>query len=388
MDDLPSVPTVNLSDELTQEIPYNFLQKLVSHQVSGKLIVQNPFDEYVNWQIYLGNGKIHLANSRVGSSERLGYLLGPYLVAKNIQLPTDLTDDYAFICKLRKQEIFSFQETRTILTQCTQEALVQILSLPKTNCYLDSKSRLEQLFLNLDFDQMAALIKPKIRYWWQLRSEINSPFQRPLVEDWQKLHFVLAKTTWSEKDQLQKLNQSLKNLNSLYKIANLTKISTLQLALLLHPLIKSGDVTMLSYQEIQEDYRPSIAYIGDRPANQRMVKFTLENSGFKATVIDNPFKALAVLLSQNFDLVLIDTNMVDIDGYQLCSLCRQSDALKKLPIVLLTDEENLMCRIKAKLSGASSHLGKPFLPQELVKTINGHLVHQAAPDRNAKIING
>ncbi len=370
----PFGPVLDLSDELVQEVPYNFLQKLVQHQVSGKLIVQNPFDEYVNWQIYLGNGKIHVANSRVGSSERLAYLLGQYLKDRNIQLPTDLIDDYEFICRLRKQEIFSFQETRTILTQCTQEALVQILSLPKSNCYLDSKSRLEQLFLNLDFEQIAALIKPKIRYWWQLRSEINSPFQRPLVEDWQKLHFVLAKTTWNEKNQLQKLNQSLKNLNSLYKIGNLTKISTLQLALLLHPLIKSGDIMMLSYQEIQEDYRPSIAYIGDRPANQRMAQFTLENSGFKATLIDNPFKALAVLLSQKFDLVLIDTNMVDMDGYQLCSLCRQSDSLKKLPIILLTDENNLTCRIKAKLSGATSHLGKPFLPQELVTMINTHLV--------------
>lgn len=371
----PFGPDLNLFDELVQETPYSFLQKLVHHQVSGKLTIQNPFDEYVNWQVYLGNGKIHVANSRVGSSERLSYLLGNHLIDKNIQLPSLLADDYEYICKLWKKEVFSFQQTRTILTQCTQEALVQILSLPKTNCYLDSKGRLEQLFLNLDFDQVTAPIKHKIRYWWQLRSEINSPFQRPLVEDWQKLHFVLAKTPWNEKHQLKKLNQSLKDLNSLYKIGNLTQISTLQLALLLHPLVKSGDITMLSYQEIKEDHRPSIAYIGDRPANQRMAKFTLENSALKTTIIDTPFKALAVLLSQKFDLVLIDTNMMDMDGYQLCSLCRQSDSLKKLPIILLTDENNLTCRIKTKLSGATSHLGKPFLPQELVKMINTHLVN-------------
>ncbi|MEB3308599.1 MAG: response regulator [Snowella sp.] len=385
MSAFPLGPALNLSDELVQETPYKFLQKLAHYQVSGKLTIQNPFDEYVHWQVYLGNGKIHAANSKVGSSERLDYLLGHCLVEKQIQLPTHLMDDYEYICKLWKNEVFSFQQTRSILTQCTQEALVQILSLPTSNCYLESKGRLEQLFLNLDFEQLLSQIKPKIRYWWQLRSEINSPFQRPLVEDWQKLQLALAKATWNNKHQLQQLNRALKDLNSLYKIGNATKISTLQLALLLHPLIKAGDISMLSYQEIQEDHRPSIAYIGDRPANQRMAKFTLENSDLKITIIDTPFKALAVLLSQKFDLVLIDTNMVDMDGYQLCSLCRQSDSLKNLPIILLTDENNLTCRIKAKLSGASSYLGKPFLPQELVKVINTHLTNSQNVTRSPKL---
>ncbi|MEB3308786.1 MAG: response regulator [Snowella sp.] len=357
-----------------QEMPYKVLQKFVEDKVSGKLIIQNPFDEYVRWQVYLGNGKIHVANSGVGSSERLNYLLGNHLNNRDITLPPQLTDDYQYICNLWKKEIFSFQQTRSILTQCTQEALIQVLSLPKTRCYLDTKDKLDQLFLNLDFEQITSPIQHKIRYWWQLRSEINSPFQRPLVENWGKLQKVLAKNYFEGKNGFTQLSQGLENLHCLYKIGNLTGLSTLQLALMLRPLIKSGDIKMLSYQDIEEDTRPSVLYIGDRPPMQRMINFTLEKSGFKALNIADPLKALAVMLSQQPDMVLIDAEMPDINGYQLCSLCRKTDAMKNLPIILLGDEDSLVYRIKAKLSGASDYIKKPFLPQELVKIIKSHLV--------------
>ncbi len=363
-----------LSKSAIQEMPYKLLQKLIDDKVSGKLVIQNPFDEYVRWQVYLGNGKIHVANSGVGSSERLNYLLGNYLNNRDIQLPPQLTDDYQYICNLWKKEIFSFQQTRSILTQCTQEALIQILSLPKTTCYFDTKDKLDQLFLNLDFEQVVSPVMDKVRYWWQLRAEINSPFQRPLVEDWEKVEKFLTLSKVKEKGWINKLNSSLENLHSLYKIGNLTGLSTLQLAVFLRPLIKSGDVKMLSYQDLQEDNRPSVLYVGDRMPVQRMINFTLERSGFKTLSIDDPFKALAVLLSQQPDMVLIDANMPDINGYQLCSLCRKTEVMKNLPIILLGDEDSLVSRIKAKLSGASDYLKKPFLPQELVKTIKTHLI--------------
>ena len=64
----------NSSQEFLQVIPYKLLKRLIMDGVSGRLVIQNPFDEYVNWQVYLGNGKIYFANSAVGLVERLSYL--------------------------------------------------------------------------------------------------------------------------------------------------------------------------------------------------------------------------------------------------------------------------------------------------------------------------
>lgn len=355
--------------KLNKQDPYQVLQNLIINQETGKLIVQNPLDEFVNWHIYLGNGKIHFANSSVGARERLGYLLGHYVKEQRIKLPEPLTDDYQYLCQLWNNKIFSFQQTRSILSQCTQEALVQVLSLPKTFCEFDPKGRLEHLFLNLDLDQIIVPIKHKIRYWWELRSEINSPFQRPLVEDWDKFNSHLAQQKTEGYHQLKHFNQCLENLSCLYTIAGRTQMSTLQLGLMLRPLIKAGEIKMLSYQDIQIDNRPLIACVDNRPAIQRVVKFTLENSGFRTISIEDPFNALAVLMSQKPSLVLINVDLPDVNGYQLCSLCRKSTSLKDIPIIMLMENDSIINRVKTKLAGASGYIQKPFLPNEMVQLI-------------------
>ncbi|MFM8295344.1 MAG: response regulator, partial [Microcystaceae cyanobacterium] len=314
-------------------------------------------------------GKIHFANSSVGARERLGYLLGHYVKEQRIKLPEPLTDDYQYLCQLWNKKIFSFQQTRSILSQCTQEALVQVLSLPKTLCEFDPKGRLEHLFLNLDLDQIIIPIKHKIRYWWELRSDINSPFQRPLVENWDKLHEVLAKTQLYGQHWIKRFHRCLEELNCLYGIASRTELSTLQLALLLRPLIRTGEIKMLPYQEIQTDHCPLIVSVEHRPNVQRMIHFTLENSGFRSLNLENPFKALTVLLNQQPAAILIDADLPEMNGYQLCSFCRKSSQLKNTPIILLRNGDNIVDTIRARLVGATGSLRQPFLPQALLQTL-------------------
>ena len=169
----------------------------------------------------------------------------------------------------------------------------------------------------------------------------------------------------------------MENLNCLYEIASKTEISTLQLALMLQPLIKTGEIKMLPYQEIQTDYRPLIVYIDQRAANQRLVSYTLENGGFRTLTLDDPFKALTVLLNQRPSLILINTELPEMNGYQLCSFCRKSSQLKETPILLLGKQENIADKIRTKLSGASGYIREPFLPQNLLQTINRLLSSKA-----------
>ena len=70
---------------------------------------------------------------------------------------------------------------------------------------------------------------------------------------------------------------------------------------------------------------------------------------------------------------MLPINMPDIDGYQLCSLCRKSSALNDIPIVMLTGRDGILDRVKAKMVGSVGYISKPFLPQELVKTVNTYL---------------
>jgi twitching motility two-component system response regulator PilG len=355
---------------------YKVLQKLIVNQASGKLIIHNPQDNSIHWRIYLGNGRIHFAGSETGRSERLNYLLGRYVPDKNFSLPGNVADDYQYLCELWQSGEFSFQQIRSILAKFTQEALIQILSLKQSLCYFENIVGLEHLLLYLNLKKLMLPVEQQIRHWFTLREEIGSPFQRPRIvnqdkiRQWGERHFQ-AET--QKLGQFQRFQELLEQQQCLYFLASRTNTSTINLAVTLQPLIKTGLVEMQPYVLTQSDDRPVVACVDDSPAIQRVVKFTLEASGYRVVNIKEPFKALTTLLHAKPDLILMDINMPEIDGYQLCSLCNKSSALKGIPIIMLTGRSGILDRVKAKMVGSVGYICKPFLPQELVQAINSYV---------------
>lgn len=357
---------------------YKVLHKLISNQASGKLIVHNPQDQSVHWRIYLGNGRIHYAGSEKGQRERLGYLLQRYIPDKRFSVSEHISDDYSYLCDLWQSEGFSFQEIRSFLAKFTQEALIQILSQQQSLCYFENTVGLEHLFLYLDLKQLMAPAEQQIRYWLKLRREIWSPFQRPLIQDTEAITPIIENQFHlkdEQREQLQRIRDLLGQKHCLYEIANRAGTSSLNVALMLQPLLQAGAIHLVPFNLPVEDDRPVVACVDDSPAIQRVVKFTLEASGFRVVNIKEPFKALTTLLHTKPALILMDINMPDIDGYQLCSLCNKSSALKDIPIVMLTGRSGILDRVKAKMVGAAGYISKPFLPQELVETVNSFMTN-------------
>jgi twitching motility two-component system response regulator PilG len=346
---------------------------LVEKQASGKLVIQNPLDPSIHWRVYLGNGRIHYAGSGIGSAERLNYLVSRYLPNRKSTLPPEITDDYQYLCNLWQTGEFSFQEVRAVLAKFTQEALIEIVSQNKAFCYFENTVGLEHLLLYLNLKKIMLPVEDKVRLWWQLRSQITSLFQRPLITNRTRLMELIQVELGEKNPSLRNLPHFLDNQVCLYELASQMEMSTLKLAILLNPLIQEGAITMGSYVLPTKDNRPIVACIDDSPSIQRVVKFTLESSGYQVISIKESLKALTSLLNPKPDLILMDINMPDIDGYQLCSLCRKSSALRDIPIVMLTGRDGILDRVKAKMVGAVGYISKPFLPQELVKTVNTYL---------------
>ncbi len=366
--------TDELSSNKMEGAPYRVLQSLLDKQASGKLVVQSPIDSSIHWRIYLGNNRIYFAGSGMGHRERLAYLLGRYLPDKKIILPGIIDDDYQYLCRLWQEGEFSFQEIRAVLAKFTQEALIEILSLNKAFCYFESTMGLEHLLLYLNLKKLMLPVESKVRCWWQLRGQISSPFQRPLVGNQAQLTELLNSPVLAEANpSLRQLTHYLDDQGCLYDLANQMSVSTLKLAVMLQPLIKAEAINMGPYLLPQSDNRPIVACIDDSPAIQRVVKFTLESSGYRVVNIKESLKALTALLNPKPDLILMDINMPDIDGYQLCSLCNKSAALRDIPIIMLTGRDGILDRVKAKMVGAVGYISKPFLPQELVKVVNSYL---------------
>jgi len=88
-------------------------------------------------------------------------------------------------------------------------------------------------------------------------------------------------------------------------------------------------------------------------------------------------EALAVLAAgQKFDLVLVDWNMPNMDGYTLVQRIRTTD--KKTPLVMCTTEAEKSRVIEAIKAGVNNYVVKPFTPESLTEKVKATLSKAAA----------
>ncbi len=110
----------------------------------------------------------------------------------------------------------------------------------------------------------------------------------------------------------------------------------------------------------------SILYIEDDPRLGEMVQTYLGNSGLEVTIAKTGASGLALINKHDFDLLLLDLTLPDMDGLDLCRSLRDTS---QLPILMLTARGEPMDRIIGLELGADDYLPKPFEPRELLARI-------------------
>jgi two-component system OmpR family response regulator len=113
-----------------------------------------------------------------------------------------------------------------------------------------------------------------------------------------------------------------------------------------------------------------IAIIDDDRETRELLRDALLLEGYQVVLISFS-EPLPELLSQTPDLILLDVMIQNKDGYILCQEIKQHTSLSKIPILFVTGMHDI--EQKSIAAGASGHLIKPFLLQELYQKIEGLL---------------
>ncbi len=114
----------------------------------------------------------------------------------------------------------------------------------------------------------------------------------------------------------------------------------------------------------------SILAVDDSPSMRQMVAFTLKSAGFDVTEAEDGVDALSKARSGNFNLVLADVNMPNMDGISLVRELRQLPDYRFTPLLILTTESGQDKKMEGKAAGATGWLVKPFDPEQLIATVN------------------
>ena len=413
---------------LSESYPITFLSKLSKMKQDGCLEV--IYGNITYW-IYFKQGHLIYATNSVKPFERLERHLRYFsntIPALNGDLRTQVRIqfepdneiensecyDYQGVLWLVENKYISTHKGADIIKSLTKEVLETYLLIPK----ITSKSFLETSIFekfsplsHLDTQPLIDNCIKRIEQWQFFHPHVWSSYQRP--------YFV---GTASNKNQL--------NIKQKKKLAALLKgFSFRQLGALLHqdeinlikrfyPLIKDGSILLRDPQSpfdkfpkitannaIEKKKKSSIkkaktqksiesneeklsitdlssklskktykvACIDDSPVMLKEFNRFLDDQSLETFLINDSTKALIGLMRIKPDLILLDIGMPNIDGYQLCAMLRKNRYFKNIPIVMVTGNTGIINRAKAKFSGATDYLTKPFTQSQLLQIVFRYL---------------
>ncbi|MFC5271679.1 response regulator [Adhaeribacter terreus] len=113
-----------------------------------------------------------------------------------------------------------------------------------------------------------------------------------------------------------------------------------------------------------------ILLVEDNRFFQQLISDFAESHGFGLQVAENGKIAIEKLQQQNFNLILMDVEMPEMDGYEATDFIRnQMPEFQDIPIIMITSHEHPQHATKSLLTGANSYLKKPFREDDLLKEI-------------------
>ena len=146
-------------------------------------------------------------------------------------------------------------------------------------------------------------------------------------------------------------------------------------------IIPFESITKSNYNaDLKEIAEPSTEYNGsnlllveDNPLNTLVLVQFLEGWGLKPALAESGKEALKLLRAKPFDLVLMDLQMPEMDGFETTKEIRTTLGLKDLPIIALTANALPGIRQKVLAAGMTDYISKPFEPEALFQKLKRYL---------------
>ena len=119
--------------------------------------------------------------------------------------------------------------------------------------------------------------------------------------------------------------------------------------------------------------RQRILVVDDTPANLQVLAGMLKDRGYKVRPVPSGKLALLAAERDPPDLILLDINMPEMNGYEVCEHLKADDELKGIPVIFISALTEQLDKVKAFAIGGVDYLTKPFQMEELHARVETHL---------------
>lgn len=371
-----------------------FFDSLKESRFSGQLIISDKQDH--TWVMYLYLGRIVYASGGVHPirrwrrhvvaycPERLANIEELQLSLANIaQEESRISWEYKLLSAWIDQSKISRDQATKVIRATIVEVLFDITQAIDVSCELVKDNLLTTRLILIDAEQVIKESNQLYFSWREAKVADRSPDLAPIIHHPEALKTKTSPQVYQNLSQLLDGKQTLRDLSVRMK----RDVTTVTLSLL--PYIQLGLVQLVAVEDIPPPVstpvaekliktttsrRLTIACIDDSPIICQTMESIISNAGYNFISEMDGLRAIAVLLSRKPDLIFLDLVMPNTNGYEICSQLRKLSFFKQTPIVILTGNDGIVDRVRAKMVGSTDFLGKPAQAEQVLGTIEKYVV--------------
>lgn len=371
-----------------------FFDTLKQPRFSGQLVLTGPKEEV--WYFYLYLGRIMYATGGVHPIRRWRRNIAVYLpkIAPHLSSmqqiglaslnPQDsrLCWEYYLLCQWVEQQQVTREQVARLIRATIVEVLFDITQVMEVTCELRQDNLLSTRLVLIDADQVIAEAQKLWLAWQGAKIADRSPNTAPIIRQPEQLQQRTSAQVYQTLTQLLNGQQTLRDLAVRMKRDVLTVTSSLL------PYMQMGLVELMTVSDFPPPVTPPetpgveateappgplIACVDDSPMMCQKMEEILTSANYQFLGINDPLRAIAILLARKPELIFLDLVMPNANGYEICGQLRKLTFFKNTPIIILTGNDGVIDRVRAKMVGATYFLGKPVDPEVVLTVIRKYL---------------
>jgi chemotaxis family two-component system response regulator PixG len=371
-----------------------FFENLKQPRFSGELLLTDP--RQTKWVFYLYLGRLVYAtggNHPVRRWRRNLFAYFPHIPSHMAAIQGDIDRleldhynnywEYELLCFWVEQQKVSLEQAAKMIRQNIVEVLFDVTQAMQVTCELkpDKNLPFSTRLVLIDAEQVIIEAQKGWHAWQSAKIADRSPDMAPIITQPQELEQQTNPQIYQTLSQLLDGQQTLRDLSVRMK----KDVVTVTRSLL--PYVQRGLVRLIEISDIEPPKLPingldhgalnnqkiTIACVDDSPLICQTMEKIITTAGYNFIGVNDALRAIALLLAKKPDLIFLDLIMPNANGYEICGQLRKLTFFKHTPIIILTGNDGLVDRVRAKMVGSSDFISKPVDTTLVLDTIRKHL---------------
>ncbi|MEW5857484.1 MAG: response regulator [Cyanobacteriota bacterium] len=384
------------------------LTALKQARFSGRLFLKGTLGQ--EWTLYFYLGRILYATGGTHPVRRWQRHLGIHcsnVSLNQLDLPTDISEissevskncrEYFLLCLLLKQQKIDREQVVKIIQGIVLEVLFDVTQeIPKA-LQIKQENPLAPQLLLIDAEQAIAKTQEIWQAWKIAKISDVLPNRAPSIKQPEQLQQKTSPTVYKS------LTFLLNGQRTLRDIAVQTKRNVAEVTRSLLPYLETGLVELSDISDLANPLaqassglpvknpptssssgktpaqvatrKPLIACVDDSPLVCKNMEKILTSAGYQFLAVPDSMRAIATLLNRKPHIIFLDLVMPNTNGYEICTQLRKVSAFRDTPIIILTGNDGIIDRVRAKVVGASDFMGKPVDAEKVLAVTNKYLKH-------------